>query len=279
MYFVSSDQAGRNRAFEQLIADTEAGLNDPATRLPADAPDFRQMLADSFLPNVKDGRATIPPSLQQAAGRIAVLPMTRWEIQSGIDVTPVIYHYGLRQAIDTAMYEEICGMRITDDVLLRGVLREHDSRNLKDERSLKPQKQPFEATTEARAYAIHKISLKDEAFRAGVPIIQYQAEKLTLYDCVCTAAVALHEYQHVADAQRWGAFFRTRPALTATELKAYETSRYVLNGRYPDWGVARSATQVAMIQGMYGPRANLRHANPAVMAKMREAGFVKPGSR
>ncbi|HSX33415.1 MAG TPA: hypothetical protein VLF91_03705 [Candidatus Saccharimonadales bacterium] len=273
MYFISSDQHARSQAFDRLIACTEDALADPTVVLPDDAPDFRAMLAQTYLPNIACRRITTPDALKADFGRIALLPITEIEAARGINVAPVIYQYDAPREIDVSYYEEMCGQPVPAGDLARISWTRNDG-DLGGAKWTIEDYSRFSSSTQAMALTSMRLSLADRKFRPGSYLIQYPAERLDNYDPLCAAANMLHEYQHVADIRRWGALRRTRYGSTATELKAYEITRAVLQGRHKDWGVAQVAEQVAELQRFYGAWRNPRYATDSLVNRMEGYGYA-----
>ncbi|HSX33414.1 MAG TPA: hypothetical protein VLF91_03700 [Candidatus Saccharimonadales bacterium] len=275
MYFVSSDQHVRSQAFDRLISETAVGLSDPLVQLPEGSPDFEAMLAACYLPNITHNQATIPLDVQGETGRIALIPITHEEATTGLEVGQLLDVYDPPEDIDLDMYTEICGRTVTSDEALQKMLSGFDGDNLATQPAARPCTRPFSQSLEALTLTRHRAGLAERQFRLSTPVVQYRAGRLSVYLAIHTAALMTHELRHVADARRWGPFYCTNSGVTATELAGYATTRAVLAGRHPHWGVAKAAQEVANLQRALGAAPDKPHqANPALVKSMKEKGYV-----
>ncbi|HSX33411.1 MAG TPA: hypothetical protein VLF91_03685 [Candidatus Saccharimonadales bacterium] len=270
MFFVSTDHAKRNLAFERSVDFTlDAIANGPEDMCLGE--DLRSLAENAFLPNIDaSGRATVPPSLLGQTGRVALLPLAAAEMyDDSVDIAPILTHFEPVQPFQAVGYSPVHGRLLEpeDGYILLG----HLNTGIGDitrmpHVSARLDGRPLKAVTSMQ------LDLDGNRFRRATPAICFDARYLTNYSPEENGAVMLHEFTHLADSRRVGPLHDTSHGAAATEFRAYEVTRRALSGVTST--LLASVEDVEAIRVAHSVPGNPYVATDTGVLAMRAAGYI-----
>ncbi len=206
------------RAFDFMVESTDVALGHPnvVAELGALAADLRYLNQTAFMPNVRDGRLSLPKR-QRDTANIAVVPVTDEQFPSVQGILEPLQSFVRTRHASEAGFSRAYDLHLEDE--LEALFMEGPPEAPTDQ----PPVTDEEINTDTDAVTLVGSVEQDGYYHTTRPIIAVRASVVEEGEISVAGALG-HEEVHAFDALRDGAVVQTRTYTVASELRAYHVS-------------------------------------------------------